>query len=112
MSKRCRNGLRTSSASPTTTMFMKATASNTICQPAADDFYDVGERNQERGGAFGGVEQAQIDGRVFGSERVGARRWEQAEISPQVRKIRAANSTNAQGCWPMLPGASRRRRRG
>jgi hypothetical protein len=87
-----RRGRRTNRASATTAKFMSVVTRNTMCQlPVASlIMLATGVRKARR--SLGGVEEAQIHGREFRPERVGAGRREQAEnLAPGEEDHRRKN---------------------
>src|ERR1700730_17918732 len=102
---RARIGLSTNSAKATTAKFISAVTTNTMCQLPVADLIKLatGTRKAEVPLAvysrlkftvanFGPNVSVQVDGNRL-------------KISPQVRKIRAANSTKAQGAVPSVPNS-------
>src|SRR5271169_1670225 len=100
---RARIGLSTNSASATTTRFMMAVTTNTMCQLPVASFTMLAT----------GTKKADVPLAVYSRLRFTVANLvpnvsvqvdgNRLKISPQVRKISAANNTKNQGVAPSVP---------
>src|ERR1700757_4619051 len=102
---RARIGLSTNITKPTTTKFMMAVTTNTMCQLPVASLMRLASGTRKADAPFAVYSRLRLTVANLVpnvSVQVDGNRL---KISPQVRKISAANTTKAHGAWPKLPSS-------
>src|SRR5947209_8090296 len=99
----CRKGRNTNKAKPTTTRFMTVVTTNTMCQSPVASLIRLATVGKKAEAPLAVYSRLRFTVANFGPKVSVQVEGNRLKISPQVKKIAAANVTNAQGIDPKAP---------